>query len=35
MIIIKKNKVEILHMWKIWTDMKTDAFTSDKMVRQM
>ena len=31
----KKKKVEILHLWKVWTDVKTDAFTSEKMARQM
>jgi hypothetical protein len=33
--IIIKKKVEILHLWKVWTDLKTDAFTSEKMARQM
>ena len=32
--LLKKN-VEVLHLWIIWTDVKTDAFTSEKMARQM
>ena len=32
----KKNKnVEILHLWKVWSDVKSDAFTSEKLLSQM
>jgi hypothetical protein len=32
--IIKKN-VKILHLWTVLADMKSDAFASVKMSRQM
>jgi hypothetical protein len=39
---LKKNagffffkKMEILHLWKVWEDVKSDAFTSVKLSRQM
>jgi hypothetical protein len=33
--IIKINKMEILHLWKVWADVKSDSFTSVKKLRQM
>jgi hypothetical protein len=32
--LLKKN-VELLHLLIIWTDVKTDAFTSEKTAGQM
>jgi hypothetical protein len=33
--LLKKKKVELLHLWIIWTDVKMDVFTSEKIARQM